>query len=618
MAILTPDPTNIGAARGDPATWRERMSRIIQNVQTVLGVGAGSGVDADLLDGQHGAHYLARANHTGIQAATTVEVLEIGTATYDDVQDFINLGWSGGQLTGGEVTDGGSETVDCAAATGMIRDANSVTSNILFFDIAADNLAIATGVTKFVRINYNSGTPIWETANTEALDVEDIIDMAKVTNDGGTLHISTLIDHVGNVPRRLVHTLKEVFGVRRADNVGGLILGEGGTRYITLTAGELYYGVHENIITSKDTDPGGAADVFDTDYFDGSVWVTTTGVSQWPNTQYNDITTGLVTLGNNKWAVLWFYVEVDDELAMVYGSAQYVSMAAAELETAPVSLPAKLVEHGVLIGRLVFQKSAATAEVESVFVQAFVPSQVTSHDDLANLNVDGQHPWAVQKTTFNAQSYLKAISDDTPVVQAVADSEFMGRAAGEDLGVMTAAQAAAVLTLLLLRDGTRAMTGVPPATPAANSFYKHPNAGGQLATTIDVSSTEAAIAGALDAAQGGIGTGALEDWHEVGAASEPTFANSWVNFGAGAVTAAFRKLPTGEVYIKGLIKDGTVGAGVAMFTLPVGYRPPAYTTFAVRSNNAFGITAIRIDGVVAAEVGNNAFHEISCSFMAGA
>lgn len=34
--------------------------------------GSGSGLDADLLDGQSGAHYLARANHTGDQLASTI------------------------------------------------------------------------------------------------------------------------------------------------------------------------------------------------------------------------------------------------------------------------------------------------------------------------------------------------------------------------------------------------------------------------------------------------------------------------------------------------------------------------------------------------------------------
>ena len=317
--------------------------------------------------------------------ASDVEALQVGTPTYDDLQDFLNLAWSGGQFTGGEVSDGGGETVDCAAMTGMIRDADSAASNTLFFDVVADNLAIPTDTTRFVRINYNAGTPVWELSTTEDTSREDIIHMAKVTNDGGVLHISSLVDHAGNIPNRFSHVLKSVFGVRRADNLGGLMLGEGGTRYITVSAGQIFYGEHGNDFTAKDTDPGGGADTFDTEYFNGSVWVTTTGVSQWPNTQYNNIASGLVTMTNNRWAVLWFYAETDDDLSMIYGSAQYTSRALAELETVPASIPDKLFEHGLLIGRLIFQKSAAVAEVESAFIQAFVPTTVISHIDLPDL-----------------------------------------------------------------------------------------------------------------------------------------------------------------------------------------------------------------------------------------
>lgn len=45
--------------------------------------GAGSGLDADKLDGQHGAYYLARGNHTGSQAAATISDLP------EAVQDIV-------------------------------------------------------------------------------------------------------------------------------------------------------------------------------------------------------------------------------------------------------------------------------------------------------------------------------------------------------------------------------------------------------------------------------------------------------------------------------------------------------------------------------------------------
>ncbi len=374
---LTPSSTELAIAVAFSAAIHGNLTGGSLHALAVAAGAAGflSGADKTKLNGLPSAPIMA----------SDVEALQVGTPTYDDLQDFLNMAWSGGQFTGGEVTDGGSETVDCAAMTGMIRDADSVTSNTLFFDIVADNLAIPTDTTRFVRINYNAGTPIWELSAIEDTGRENIIHMAKVTNDGGVLHISSLVDHAGNIPNRFSHVLKSVFGVRRADNLGGIMLGEGGTRYITVSAGQIFYGEHGNDFTAKDTDPGGGADTFDTEYFNGSVWVTTTGVSQWPNTQYNNIASGLVTMTNNRWAVLWFYAETDDHLSMIYGSAQYVTQALAELETVPTSIPDKLFEHGLLIGRLIFKKSAASADVESAFVQAFVPTTVISHIELPDL-----------------------------------------------------------------------------------------------------------------------------------------------------------------------------------------------------------------------------------------
>lgn len=58
----------------------------------------------------------------------------------------------------------------------------------------------------------------------------------------------------------------------------------------------------------------------------------------------------------------------------------------------------------------------------------------------------------------------------------------------------------------------------------------------------------------------------------------PTLGNSWVNHGGVYATAAYRKI-NGVVYLKGLIKNGTLAQTV--FQLPVGYRPTAYMWFPV-------------------------------------
>lgn len=57
-------------------------------------------------------------------------------------------------------------------------------------------------------------------------------------------------------------------------------------------------------------------------------------------------------------------------------------------------------------------------------------------------------------------------------------------------------------------------------------------------------------------------------WVEIAA-----FTNSWVNYGSGYNTAAYRRGAGGKVTLKGLIKSGTVESPA--WTLPAGYRPAA-------------------------------------------
>lgn len=96
-------------------------------------------------------------------------------------------------------------------------------------------------------------------------------------------------------------------------------------------------------------------------------------------------------------------------------------------------------------------------------------------------------------------------------------------------------------------------------------------------------------------------------WHEVGAAGEPAFANSWVNYGEPFNTAAYMKDAMGFVHIKGLIKNGTIGASA--FTLPAGYRPSKAYMFASVANDLDRPGRVQVDnaGGVTIVWGNNGF-----------
>jgi collagen type I alpha len=93
-----------------------------------------------------------------------------------------------------------------------------------------------------------------------------------------------------------------------------------------------------------------------------------------------------------------------------------------------------------------------------------------------------------------------------------------------------------------------------------------------------------------------------EAWRVIGAAGQPPFENSWVNYSADPLNgAAFRKDSTGLVTLKGTVRSGNTG--VAIFTLPAGYRPgagaaSAQRTFITGAGPGLGMLIAYYDGKV--------------------
>jgi len=98
--------------------------------------------------------------------------------------------------------------------------------------------------------------------------------------------------------------------------------------------------------------------------------------------------------------------------------------------------------------------------------------------------------------------------------------------------------------------------------------------------------------------------------HVVGAAGEPAFQNSWVNYDVPTWGSAnFSKDSSGIVHLEGLVMNGTLGA--AIFTLPAGYRPAKQLLFAVLGNNILGRLDVTPTGAVQFSVGSNAYVQLS-------
>jgi hypothetical protein len=93
----------------------------------------------------------------------------------------------------------------------------------------------------------------------------------------------------------------------------------------------------------------------------------------------------------------------------------------------------------------------------------------------------------------------------------------------------------------------------------------------------------------------------MDTWHTVNAAGEPAWGQAGIgNVGSGYSTAGFRKSPDGKVYLRGvLVATAAFAAGVTLFVLPAGYRPPARVRLdSVRSATNFSFVDVLADGTV--------------------
>lgn len=146
--------------------------------------GSGSGLDADLLDGQDGTHFLNRTNHTGTQPASTITGLG-GMATINDAPSDTNmyarLGGAWLQVQSNHVA-GLSAWMALKAAVSHSHSASDVTSGTF----VSERVGTGTGTTaKLLRGQIAGSSPYWDTLASG--DIPNL-DAAKVTT--GVFHPS--------------------------------------------------------------------------------------------------------------------------------------------------------------------------------------------------------------------------------------------------------------------------------------------------------------------------------------------------------------------------------------------------------------------------------------------
>lgn len=318
--------------------------------------------------------------------STSVAVKYLDGSLYRTLQDHLNTMTSPGLITGGTITDAGSGNINVASGTAVIRSVDDDVGDLYFTNFDAATFAIPNDNTfRYIGLVYNSGVPVLELRTTDVWDNDTEIAIGSAGNFNGHIVVTNNPFKTGDPITNIIQRFDSLVPSNRDALVGGLALGETGTRNITMTAGKTWTRLNDFDIAAIDTSAGS---FFNLLYYNGTDWIASgANQTQWPNTQYNDVTTGLVTMGNNKYANLWFYLETDHgHLLCIYGQAEYSNVADALVEGAPENTPDDWALNTLPIARLTFQKSAASAtSISQAYTNPFTLVPATNHNYLAGL-----------------------------------------------------------------------------------------------------------------------------------------------------------------------------------------------------------------------------------------
>jgi|GEM_PF-2765794 len=332
---------------------------------------------------------------TGSMSDLTIPSMVLGTPTYSTVKDFMNSFGSAGRKTGGVISDAGSSTVAVTGGTGFIKATDDDNAQLLFFDFPApDNISIPSNSTRYIGVEYNSGTPQVVARESWNWDLDTEFPLGRVINNSingaDELFIANTPWWVTDGTTNVIEAIRSFGLVRRDQSIGGLMLSVPGTRNIAVSAGTAWSGLNEYDIAAVDTSVAGTVEYYW--YKAGSGWQRS-DVTQYSVTQWNDITkTELQTMGNSKFGNIWVYGELDGgeaEIALLYPQAQYNTAAEAEATHTPPNVPSHITEAGMLLGRIIFKQNVnVPVAVESAFGTTYNASVTSDHGNLSGLTDD--------------------------------------------------------------------------------------------------------------------------------------------------------------------------------------------------------------------------------------
>lgn len=311
----------------------------------------------------------------------------IGNVTVETAREMINYVESAGIFSGCDVTDAGGGNVNVAGGEAFLRVGPTVDDEIIVAEIAplAAIVPVDNDIT-YIYASYNAGVPIiLSSVNANDFNGYDKCLIALVSREGTNVTILEAQEKPVDNSNRINQMLIDTYGLNHVE--GGSILGESGTRNVTLTAGSFYRGLKKYAHPSVDTS---GADDFDYFYSDGASGFTAVlDQTQIDNVNYDDGTGVLAALTAGNYSVHWVYQKIGSnvsKLHILYGSGDHVTIADARAEQVPLAVPSILEEIGVLVGKIIILKNDNTfTSIETAFGASFIASSPSNHENLTNL-----------------------------------------------------------------------------------------------------------------------------------------------------------------------------------------------------------------------------------------
>jgi len=304
----------------------------------------------------------------------------------DFVEYTATIGGAGIISAAPTFTDNGDGTIDISAFSVGLRNANLPNAEGALYDIVATTSLALTDLTEnYIYVEYNAGTPQVVVDTSERADDKTNVFLGSAYREGTVSHIDTT--HATFLESFVTNTLNRLEEIEGFTHVSGAALSEKGTRNFAISAGVFWRKLNRFNSPAKDTS---VADTFTYYYQDGvGGWTAQLAQTQINNTQYDDGSGTLATLGNGRYGVHFVYGETDGGLTVVFGTGDYTKLSDAQDALPPSSLPASTGFHGILVGKIIIQKNDATfTEIQSAFITPFNSSGVTSHLDLADIGTN--------------------------------------------------------------------------------------------------------------------------------------------------------------------------------------------------------------------------------------